>query len=307
MSSRTLAHLLAPFAPFRTDPRVTDIVVNRPGEVGVEKAGEWHWFTEPSLTYERLDAIGILCAFQTDQDVDARRPLCDTILPGGERLKICRPPAVPQGTISLSIRVPSMTRPTLEYLATTGLFEHYPSLPATIRQAVLDRKNIMICGAVGSGKTTLLKAAIEEIPPLERLVTIEDTPELNQIPHRNRLALFYSKGGQSAARTTCEQLLETSLRSRPDRVLMGELRDDAAWSYLRVLIQHPGGLVTLHAGSAKDAFSAIRMMVRLNTAGVTLSDSYIDDLLEAQIGLVIHCERRDKQWRVTDVHPEDYS
>ncbi len=174
---------------------------------------------------------------------------------------------------------------------------------ARLRSAVLDRKNIVICGATGSGKTTWAKALIEEIPLSERLITIEDTFEWNTIPHRNRAALRYSAGGQSQAKDlSAETLIEASLRMRPDRVLMQELRArqaGAALAYLRgACAGHPGGITTLHANSARGAFDALRLML-----GNSITDKEKDMLLEQHVHLVVHCERRDNEYRVTEIYP----
>jgi len=304
MNSHMLEHLLTPFAPFRTDPRVTNIMVNQPGEITVERDGEWFWYDEPSLTYDRLDVIGILCAFGTNQNLSVRKPEVNTILPTGERLKVSRPPATENGVITLSIRVARLTNPTLAQLTELQMFEHFPGLPAVLHQAVLDKKTIMISGATHSGKTTLARALIDIIPLIERLATIEDSPEWSKIPHRNRIARFYSDGDQSAARLTAEILLKGVLRERPDRILFQELRDEAAFSYMRALLAgHPGGITTIHAGSAKGAFKAIKPMIRKHPAGAALSDEDIREMLDF-IDIVVHCDHRDKKWRVTDVYPE---
>ena len=313
MSSRVLASSLEPFQPFLDVPGTTDIVVNRPGEIGVETNGVWHWHDEPFLTYDRLEAIAILTAFHTGQDIDDVHPLCATTLPGGERVQVCRPPVTAPGTISLSIRRPPSFRPTLSHLAETGLFDALVTTLSDLKticggdadmlqSAVVNKKNIVICGPTSSGKTTLAKALIEAIPLNERIITIEDTPEWNTVPHRNRVALYYSKGGQSAAQVTSEDLIEASLRMRPDRVLMQELRDGATFAYLRgVVAGHPGCITTLHAGSAKGAFDALRLMMRQHSAGAALADGDIRMLLEEQIDISIQCERRDNVFRIADI------
>jgi type IV secretion system protein VirB11 len=106
VSNRVLARSLVSFQACLDNPDTTDIVVNRPGEVGVKTGGAWSWYDEPFLTYDRLDAIAILTAFHTGQDIDEVHPLCSTTLPNGERLQICRSPVTAPGTISLSIRRP---------------------------------------------------------------------------------------------------------------------------------------------------------------------------------------------------------
>jgi type IV secretion system protein VirB11 len=314
MSSRALRHLLTPFQPFLANPETTEVVVNRPGEIGVESAGVWSWYQEPSLTFDWLDSLGILAAFDSGQDITPTHPLCGAALPDGERIQICRPPATGIGTISITIRRPPSFRPTLQRLADSGLFRAGQSAVTPgldkfmdddraqqLGQAVLARKNILIAGATGSGKTTIAKALIEAIPLDERLVTIEDTAEWNSIPHRNRVALFYSKGDQGAAKVRSEDLLECSLRMRPDRVLMQELRDGATFAYLRgVVAGHPGCITTLHAGSAKGAFDALRLMIRQHPAGSTLGDADVQSLLSMLVDIVIYCERKGNEFRVVD-------
>jgi len=254
----------------------------------------------------------------TNQDVGPGHPLCATTLPDGQRVQICRPPAVGPGLVSITIRRPSSFRPTLGILAGKGLFGQAAGHDigggtmagayeandsrAFLAAAVRGRKNILICGATGSGKTTLARALIEEIPSDERLITIEDTPEWEAIPQRNRVALFYSKGDQGSARVRSEDLLEASLRMRPDRVLMQELRDGAAFAYLRgVVAGHPGSITTLHAQSTAGAFDALRLMVRQHPAGATLADADVRALLAQMVDIVVHCERRCNAFSVTEL------
>jgi type IV secretion system protein VirB11 len=315
---RTLRLLIAPINTWLDDPHVTEVCINRPGEVWVERHGEWQLHLTPSFDFSTLDCIVTLAAAMTQQDVGPNHPLCATALPDGQRMQICRPPAVGPGLVSITIRRPSSFRPTLNVLEAKGLFgqatEHgrqdvsvtdayRTSDPcAFLTAAVLARKNILICGATGSGKTTLARALIEEIPRQERLITIEDTPEWDAIPQRNRVALFYSKGDQGSARVRSEDLLEASLRMRPDRVLMQELRDGAAFAYLRgVVAGHPGSITTLHAESAGAAFDALRLMVRQHPAGATLADPDVRELLSQMVDIVVHCERRGTAFSVSEL------
>jgi type IV secretion system protein VirB11 len=314
----TLRLLIAPIQGWLDDPFVTELCINRPGEVWVERRGGWQRHDVPVLDVRVLDAIATLAAAMTSQDIGPDRPLCATALPDGQRMQICRPPAVGPGLISLTIRRPSSFRPTLMALDGKGLFGtaggrntgdatittawRANDVRAFLAGAVPARKNILICGATGSGKTTLARALIEEIPAGERLITIEDTPEWNAIPHRNRVALFYSKGDQGSALVRSEDLLEASLRMRPDRVLMQELRDGAAFAYLRgVVAGHPGSITTLHAQSAAGAFDALRLMVRQHPAGATLGDADVRELLSQLVDIVVHCERRGDAFSVNEL------
>ncbi len=315
---QTLRQLIEPIQAWLDNPHVTEVCINRPGEVSVEQRGAWRRHPMLSLDIGVLDAIATLAGAMTNQDVGPSHPLCATALPDGQRVQICRPPAVGPGLVSITIRRPSSFRPTLGALEAKGLFKqaishevrdaaiagayHASNSRAFLSAAVLARKNILICGATGSGKTTLARALIEEIPIDERLITIEDTPEWEAIPHRNRVALFYSKGDQGSARVRSEDLLEASLRMRPDRVLVQELRDGAAFAYLRgVVAGHPGSITTLHAQSAAGAFDALRLMVRQHPAGATLADADVRALLSQMVDIVVHCERRGRAFGVSEL------
>ncbi|WP_239479506.1 P-type DNA transfer ATPase VirB11 [Lichenicola cladoniae] len=309
---RTLRLLLAPIAADLADDAVTEVVINRPGEVGIERRGGWTWRDVPELTFDRLDGIAVLCAAMSSQDVGPDRPLCGSMLPDGQRVQICRPPAVEAGTVSLTIRRPNSFSPSLAVLESGGLFAH--TMDAQRRPhpaddelcelhrardwrrffalAVRSRKTMLASGDTGSGKTTVAKALIQEIPDDERLVTIEDAAEFN-LARRNVVPLFYSKGDQGLAKVRSEELIEAALRMRPDRVLMQELRDGAAFSFIRgVAAGHPGSITTLHAGSAAGAFDALRLMVKQHEAGRHLADPDVRAFLRQLVDVVIHCEKR---------------
>ena len=323
---QTLRFLLAPIAPWLADPRTTDVVINRPGEVFVERrtdsGSEWLARDVPEFDLDRLEAVATLAAAMTRQDVSDAKPLCATVFPDGERVQVVRSPAVEPGLLSLTVRRPSAWMPTIAGLAESGLFgsaelagtrtdpaeiellemhrrrEWAPFFSAAVRH----RKNIILCGATGSGKTTFSKALIGAIPHDERVLTIEDTPELT-VPHRNRVHLFYSKGDQGLARVSAGDLLEASLRMRPDRVLLQELRDGSAFTYLRgVASGHPGSITTLHAESTHGAFDVLALMVKQNEAGRHLSDADIRKLILQLVDVVAHCDRSTGRFRITEVY-----
>jgi type IV secretion system protein VirB11 len=194
----TLRRLLAPLAAALDDPETTEVCINRPDEFWVERRGVFERHDSPELGFYRLDAIATLAAAMTSQDIGPDRPLCATVLPGGQRVQICRPPAVDQGLVSITIRRPSAFVPTLDLLSRGGLFskaaghhetDHLAEIYASgsksefLAAAVKARRNILICGRTGSGKTTLGAAVARQIPTSERLITIEDTPEWTTLPH----------------------------------------------------------------------------------------------------------------------------
>jgi type IV secretion system protein VirB11 len=319
----TLRLLLAPIALHLADDTVTEVVINRPGEVGIERRSGWTWEGAPELTYQRLDAIATLCAAMSQQDVGPERPLCGSVLPDGQRVQICRPPAVPAGTISLTIRRPSSFAPTIGSLAARGLFtrtegasrrvhpldaelmelHHARDWERFFTLAVQAKKTVIATGDTGSGKTTFAKALIQAIPLHERLITIEDTAEFTGLPQRNLVSLFYSKGDQGLARVRSEDLIESALRMRPDRVLMQELRDGAAFTFIRsIAAGHPGSITTCHAGSAAGGFDALRLMVKQHDAGKHLADADVRALLHQLVDVVAHCRLDHRGFAIEEVY-----
>src|ERR1700685_3156042 len=150
------------------------------------------------------------------------------------------------------------------------------------------KKNIVVSGATGSGKTTFTKALIREIPCEERLITIEDAPELVLNDHPNHVRLFYSKGDQGQGKGTPRQLLESCMRMRPDRILLAELRTDEAFDYLRKANSgHPGSITSVHAASAELAFEQLVLLVKQSRAGQELPRADIKELLYLLVDVVI--------------------
>jgi type IV secretion system protein VirB11 len=164
------------------------------------------------------------------------------------------------------------------------------------------RLNIVVSGATGSGKTTLTKALIREIPADERLISIEDAAELCFERHDNVVRLFYSKDDQGVARVTAKQLLEASLRLRPDRILLAELRGEEAYHFLRnVSSGHPGSITSVHAGSAALAFEQLALLVKESGPGRELAFSDIHRLLHQIIDVVVQCSRTGGGRRVEEL------
>jgi type IV secretion system protein VirB11 len=314
-----LEHYLRPLRLHLDTAGVTELVVNRPGEFGVERDGAWTWVEAPDLTEAWLQPLAIAAAAATRQDVTADRPICSTTLPTGERCQIVLPPAAEQ--ISLTLRKPAAVTFTLQDLDAGGFFATVaraaPELraddaelialrdagdwPAFLAAAVRTRRNILVSGATGSGKTTLAKSLLRLVPDTERIVTIEDTREL-VAPQRNVVHLLYAKDGQGLAQVGPKQLLESALRMRPDRILLQELRDGTAFFYLRnVNTGHPGSITTLHADSAALAFEQLTLLVKESEGGRDLSRDDIRALLHLLVDIVVQVKRSDGRFRVTEV------
>lgn len=305
---KALAHHMQWCAAAFSDARVTEVVVNRPGEFGIEASGEWSWVLSPDLTFDRLDGIGKLAAGLTRQTLDVHTPRAASILPavafgldgalGGFRIQIARPPAVMEGTYSLTIRKRATDFvPTLEWLAERGYFDALPQdrdWVAWWRNAVRTRKTVLVCAATGKGKTTFAEALAREIPLDSRIITIEKTPEWN-LPHRNLvISLYGSSGDGKAADRAATQCVEDALRQRPDRILVGELRSGGeAWAYIRALLAgHPGGITTNHADSPSRAIDALAVMLRQDTAGQTMQDADLRALIRQSVHIVAQCDNK---------------
>ena len=318
----TLRHLLAPIGHVLDDPATTELVVQRPGEVGIEQHGEWSWRTIEAFDFRRLDAIGVLAGSLLSKPFDPAHPICMTTLPDGQRCTLLRPPVTAPGTISVTIRIPSKAvhtirdpdfgdlmrdaaipafagRPDEHGDADAELLALYQAQdwPAFFALAVKAKKTIAATGSTGSGKTSLLRRLMQEIPCEERLVTIEDTDEFGTLPLRNRVSLFYGSANVSA-----ESAVEASLRMRPDRVAMQELRGAEAFAYLRLLAAgHPGGLTTWHAEEG-DPFTPLALMAKTSEAGRNIPDDKLLAILKSLIDIVAFCRRDARGFSVPSVY-----
>jgi len=305
-----LRWLLRPIDSVLSDPAMTDLHINGPGAAWVDRGRGMEPVALP-FSLRDLEDIAINAAALTRQDVAEHVPLVSTRFPDGHRVQIVRPPAVADGQFAFSIRQPKAESWTLAQLAAGGVFSDAVGRRrpagrelgrlaalyqagdwlAFLELAVAARLNIVFSGTVGSGKTHNLRAFTHAIPAGWRLVTIEDMPELIGLPHANVVSLFYSKGGQSTARVSAEDLVEAALRMGMDGILMQELRDEAAYAYLSALESGHWGMTTTHADSAGQVRDRIRGLVKKHEAGRALSDTDVMASLRRSIDVVVHCVR----------------
>ena len=315
-----LDQYVAELRPWLGDPSVTELCINRPGEVHVERSSGWSREPASFASFLWCQAFARLVAGVTKQRVSAESPLLSAALPTGERVQAVLPPAVSAGTVAITIRRPSGRVWGLDELDRAGVFERCRRVGAAdvgagdaelrrlfdlgdwaafLRAAVRARRNIVVSGATGSGKTTLTKGLVLEIPREERLIVLEDAAELALERHPNSVRLLYSKDGQGLARVSAKQLLEASLRMRPDRILLAELRGEEAYYYLRnVNSGHPGSITSVHASSAMLAFEQLTLLVKESPAGREMARSDIRALLEELVDVVVQCDRDSAGRRV---------
>lgn len=319
--SAVVSELLKPLSTFLQDKSLFEVIVNRPGQVLTEGPGGWRTHEIPELTFEKLMRLARAVASFSHQSIDETRPILSATLPGDERIQIVIPPATIKDTVSMTIRKPSSIDFSLDDLEEKGFFQKACAANSTssqdeelaetyragrfkdfLRQAVIARKNIIISGATGSAKTTLSKALIKHIPENERVISIEDTPEL-VISQPNHVRLFYAKGGQGLSRAGPKELLESCLRMRPDRILLQELRDGTAFYYIRnVNSGHPGSITTIHANSAELAFEQLVLLVKESEGGAGLDRADIVAFLKASIDIVVQCRRHKGNFRLSEVY-----
>ena len=294
--------------PILSDPAVTELCINAPGEAFIETRSGWEHRVLPFASFEWCLRLAKLVANYTRQRIDEESPLLSASLPSGERIQIVLPPATTAGTIAITIRRQAQSIWSIEELTERGIFRttrrsgealdgteeeltrllRAQDYPAFMRLAVRARKNILVSGPTGSGKTTWTKALIREIPGEERLITIEDAKELVLDRHPNHVRLFYSKDDQGQARVTPKQLLESCLRMKPDRILLAELRSEEAFDYLRnVNSGHPGTITSIHATSAELAFEQLVLLIKQSRGGCDLDREDIKSLLYLLIDIVI--------------------
>lgn len=295
---------------FMSSPDVTEICINRPGELYLEARDGWRRIEVPTLTFERARQFctAVVNESNTGQRITDVDPVVSLTFPTGQRAQFVIPPACDAGKVSITIRLPSRRTVTLQQYSDAGFFaqvleqeqglsdhdRELLELRATrdyatfFSRAVLYRKNIVVAGATGSGKTTFMKSLVHHIPAHERLVTIEDARELF-IDQPNVVHLLYSKGGQSASNVTAKSCMEACLRMKPDRIILAELRGDESFYFIRNCASgHPGSITSCHAGSTAQTWDQLALMVKASAEGAGLEFAVIKRLLMLTIDVVVH-------------------
>ena len=311
-----LAAYLAPLQPWLERDDITDIWINRPGEAWFETTlGEIRREPAPDLTETVLARLARQIAAASHQGVNREQPLLSASLPDGARVQIIGPPAT-RGGLALAVRKHTLSDLSLSDLGQAGAFATSAAsasggdaelqalleagqVEAFLRQAVRLRKTIVLSGGTSSGKTTLLNALVKEIDRRERLILIEDAPEI-RLEHENAVGLLAARGDAGEARVDTEDLLQAALRMRPDRILLGELRGREAFAFLRAVnTGHPGSITTLHADSPEGAVDQIAMLALLG--GVDLGWDPLRTYIRQVVDIIIQLKRVDGRRRVVEV------
>ncbi len=293
------AHGLGPLDPLLTDPDVTEVMVNGPGRVWIERHGRLERvdLDLDGVTIERLvqRVVGPL-----GLRVDRSSPLVDARLPDGSRVNAVVPPLALDGPY-LTIRRFGARPVTLAEVCPPGVAE-------LLAWAVRSRSNIVVSGGTGAGKTTLLNALAAEIPPGDRVVTVEDAAEL-RLPGDHVVRLeARPPNSEGVGEVSLRALVRNALRMRPDRIIVGEVRGPEALDMLQAMnTGHEGSLSTCHANSPADALRRLETMVL--TGSVALPLGAVRDQLAAAVDLVVQVARRPDGSRgvveVSEVVPAD--
>jgi len=297
-----ILNFLAPIAHLVRDHSISEIMINGSAQVFVERAG--HLEHQPGITVDQatLDTAVTIIARKLGDDFSEKKPILDARLPDGSRVAAVRPPCSLGGT-TLTIRKFNNRRWTLDELVNTGCIP--PAVLATVQNAILSHKNIMISGGTGTGKTTMLNAFASLIPRNERLVVIEDTAEIHlTAPNLVRFEARRSQTGSTPddeiPKVDIRDLLRATLRHRPDRIILGEIRGGEAFDLLQALnTGHSGTLSTIHANSAE--LSLMRFSSCVLEAGVDLPFLAICTQIANSLNYVVHIDRKGGRRQVAQL------
>ena len=287
-----------PLEELLAQPDVTEIMVNGPGRVFVERGGKIETTSKRFSDNRQLRVVIERMIAPLGRRIDESQPMVDARLPDGSRINAIIEPLALDGP-TLTIRRFGKHRLTPDDLVNIGAIEA-PMLDF-LRAAVEARLNLVICGGTGSGKTTFLNILSSYIPEGERIVTIEDAAELRL--NQSHIVRLEGRPAnlQGAGEVRIRDLVRNALRMRPDRIIVGECRGAEALDMLQAMnTGHDGSLTTIHANSARDAISRIETMVMM--AGFELPIRAIRDQIASAIDLVIHISRmRDGSRKVVGI------
>jgi type IV secretion system protein VirB11 len=292
---------LEPFREWLDDADVTELLINRPGEVWIERPGGMVRHDAPAVDDRLLQRLAEQVARITNQGINRERPLMAAMLPNGARVQFVAPSAT-RAHWALAIRRHRLVDVPLDDYSFGAIQPQRPEKSRSpesdaigfLRDAVRDRKTILISGGTSTGKTTFLNALLREVPINERVIVVEDTAEV-QLHGPNDLGLIAVKGELGEAMINTDDLLQAALRLRPDRILLGELRGKEAVSFLRAVnTGHPGSFSTIHANSPAGALEQLALMVMQAGIGLSRSDTiaYARSVIDIIVQLGRSGERR---------------
>jgi type IV secretion system protein VirB11 len=317
--------LLTPLTPWLNDPEVSEILLNKPQEIYVEKNGFFHGYSVDVYSEQTLNFLFQLIANENHQELTSRKPLLSGNLSDGSRIQLVLPPVAKFP--SFAIRRKVKRNFSLDHYSNDNFYRQariftdkaltYQILSAEekkllqlyknhqwdnfIRNAIRMKKNIVISGGTSSGKTTFLNACLSFISKQDRIITLEDSREID-IPHPNQVNLLAVKGEQGLAAVTMQDLVQCCLRLRPDRIIMGELRGKEISDFVSACSTgHEGSLTTIHANNPKIAFMRMLQMYKFNNVP-SMSDQDILRELKEVVDIIVQINKSDTGRQVQSIY-----
>ncbi len=281
------------------DETITEVMINGPENVFIEQSGRLFKLDKQFESQRRLEDIIQRIVGLAGREVNQANPICDTRLPDGSRVNVVLPPIALCGP-TITIRKFSKTPMTIEKLIEYGSITQ--EIADKLQLLVKAKYNIFISGGTGSGKTTFLNALSNYIPKDERVITIEDSAELQITGVDNLVSLETRNANASGAgQITIRDLIKSSLRMRPERIVVGEVRGGEALDMLQAMnTGHDGSLSTGHANSTQDMLSRLETMVLQGAAGLPLEA--IRQQIASAVDIIIHLSRlRDKSRKTMEI------
>jgi len=282
-----------------SDDTITEVMINGPENVFIEQNGRLFKLDKQFESQRRLEDVIQRIVGLAGREVNQANPICDTRLPDGSRVNVVLPPIALCGP-TLTIRKFSKTPMTIERLIQYGSLTQ--DIADKLEMLVKAKYNIFVCGGTGSGKTTFLNALSNYIPKDERLITIEDSAELQITGVDNLVSLETRNANASGAgQITIRDLIKSSLRMRPERIVVGEVRGGEALDMLQAMnTGHDGSLSTGHANSTQDMLSRLETMVLQGADGLPLEA--IRQQIASAVDIIIHLSRlRDKSRKTMEI------
>ena len=282
-----------------SDDTITEVMINGPDNIFIEKSGKLTKLESSFESQRRLEDVIQRIVGMAGREVNQANPICDTRLPDGSRVNVVLPPISLCGPI-LTIRKFSKNPMTIEKLIEYGSITR--EIADKLELLVKAKYNIFISGGTGSGKTTFLNALSNYIPKDERVITIEDSAELQITGVENLVSLETRNANASGAgEVSIRDLIKSSLRMRPERIVVGEVRGGEALDMLQAMnTGHDGSLSTGHANSTEDMLSRLETMVLQGASGLPLEA--IRHQIGSAIDIIIHLSRlRDKSRKTMEI------
>ena len=281
------------------DDTITEVMINGPEDIFIEQNGHLFKLEKQFESERRLEDIIQRIVGLAGREVNQANPICDTRLPDGSRVNVVLPPVALCGP-TLTIRKFSKTPMTIERLIKYGSITR--EIADKLELLVKAKYNIFICGGTGSGKTTFLNALSNYIPKDERVITIEDSAELQIVGVENLVRLeTRNANAAGVGQITIRDLIKSSLRMRPERIVVGEVRGGEALDMLQAMnTGHDGSLSTGHANSTQDMLSRLETMVLQGAPGLPLEA--IRQQIASAVDIIVHLSRlRDKSRKTMEI------